>query len=215
MIDNIFTNCSSRNIFSGIVINDLSDHFPVFAYFRDENRPHNRTKKLFKRSFNVSNLNNFNESLSNTDWSKLLDEEDPNKSYNNFISEYSKSFESCFPLKVIKGKQMNKFRCPWLTPGLLKSINRKNRLYKKLIKSPNKSCEQQYKTYKNKLSHLIRIAKRSYYDRRFESAQKDLKLTWKLLNEVINKRKSKSPLPSSFKSEGRTITDPVEIANRL
>ena len=110
---------------------------------------------------------------------------------------------------------MNKFRCPWLTPGLLKSINRKNRLYKKLIKSPNKSCEQQYKTYKNKLSHLIRIAKRSYYDRKFESAQKDLKLTWKLLNEVINKRKSKSPLPSSFKSEGRTITDPVEIANRL
>ena len=107
---------------------------------------------------------------------------------------------------------MNKFRCPWLTPGLLKSINRKNRLYKKLIKSPNKSCEQQYKTYKNKLSHLIRIVKRSYYDRRFESAQKDLKLTWKLLNEVINKRKSKSPLPSLFKSEGRTIT---RILSRL
>ena len=58
------------------------------------------------------------------------------------------------------------------------------------------------------------VAKRSYYDRKFESAQKDRKLTWKLLNEVINKRKSKSPLPSSFKSEGGTITDPVEIANR-
>ena len=66
-----------------------------------------------------------------------------------------------------------------------------------------------------KLSHLIRIAKRSYYDRKFEIAKKDLKSTWKLLNEVINKRKSKSPLPSSFKSESRTITDPVEIANRF
>ena len=110
---------------------------------------------------------------------------------------------------------MNKFRSPWLTPGLLKSINRKNRLYKKLTKSPNKSCELQYKTYKNKLSHLIRIAKRSYYNRKFESAKKDLKLTWKLSNEVINKQKSKSPLPSPLKSEGRTITDPVEIANRF
>ena len=32
-------------------------------------------------------------------------------------------------------------------------------------------------------------------------------------NEVINKRKSKSPLPSSFASGGKTITDPVEIAD--
>ena len=64
---------------------------------------------------------------------------------------------------------MNKFRSPWLTPVLLKSINRKNRFYKKLIKSPNKSCEQQYKTYKNKLGHLIRIAKRSYYERKFKA----------------------------------------------
>ena len=110
---------------------------------------------------------------------------------------------------------MNKFRCPWLTPGLLKSINRKNRLYKRLITSPYKSGELQYKTYKNKLNHLIRIAKRSYNDRKFDSAKNDLKLTWKLLKEVINKRKSKSPLPSSFKAEGRSITDPTEIANRF
>ena len=70
-------------------------------------------------------------------------------------------------------------------------------------------------SYKNKLNHLIRIAKRSYYDRKFDSAKNDLKLTWKLLKEVINKRKSKSPLPSSFKAEGRSITDPTEIANRF
>ena len=104
---------------------------------------------------------------------------------------------------------------PWLTPGLLKSINRKNRLYKRLITSPNKSRELQYKTHKNKLNHLILIAKCSYHDRKFDSAKNDLKLTWKLLKEVINKRKSKSPLPSSFKAEGRSIRDPTEIANRF
>ena len=54
LIDNIFTNCFERNIFSGIVINDMSDHFLVFPYF-----PHGRTKKRLKRSFNVSNSDNF------------------------------------------------------------------------------------------------------------------------------------------------------------
>ena len=63
------------------------------------------------------------------------------------------------------------------------------------------------------MNHLIRIAKRKYYDTKFESAKNDLRTTWKLLNEVINKRKS--PLPSSFASEGETITDPVEIADKF
>ena len=39
--------------------------------------------------------------------------------------------------------------------------------------------------------------------------------TWKLLNEVINKRKSKAPLPSSFATESKTITDPVDIADKV
>ena len=36
-----------------------------------------------------------------------------------------------------------------------------------------------------------------------------------MLNEVINKRKSRAPFPSSFKSEGKTITDPEEIADKF
>ena len=110
---------------------------------------------------------------------------------------------------------MNKISSPWLTPGLLKSITKNNRLYKQLIKSNDKSCELQYKAYKNKLNHLIRSAKRSYYDNKFESAKQDLRLTWKLLNEVINKHKSTPSLFLSFKSEGRSITDPVEVADRF
>ena len=52
-------------------------------------------------------------------------------------------------------KQRSKFTSPWLTPaGLLKSIKRKNGLYKQLIRSTNKSCELQNKAYKNKLNHL-------------------------------------------------------------
>ena len=141
--------------------------------------------------------------------------EDPNEAYNDFIEEYSRIYNTCFPLKVLKGKQVNKFFSPWLSPGLLKSVNKKNRLHKKFVSSPSASSETKYQAYKNKLTHLIRIAKRKYYDSKFENARNDLKTTWKLLNEVINKRKSKSSLPTSFKSEGRTLTDPMEIADRF
>ena len=142
------------------------------------------------RTFNDDNLHKFNENLSNAKWSLFRHMEDPNEAYNDFIEGYSRIYNTCFPLKVLKGKQVNKFFSPWLSRGLLKSSST--------------SSAMKYKAYKNKLTHLIRITKRKYYDIKFENARNDLKTTWKLLNEVINKRKSKSSLPISFKSEGRT-----------
>ena len=38
---------------------------------------------------------------------------------------------------------------PWITKGLLKSINNKNKLYKQYIHSPSKKGFQKFKTYKN------------------------------------------------------------------
>ena len=160
------------------------------------------------------NLRKFNENVSKTNWVSFLDE-DSNMAYNNFIDEYSRVYNVCFPLKVIKGKLLKNCSSPWIAPGLLKSINKKNRLYKKFIRSPSLSNKRKYKTYKNKLNHFIRIAKRKYYDIKFDSAKNNLTTTWKLLNEVINKRKSKSPLPSSIGFEGKTITVPMEIADKF
>lgn len=215
LIDNIFTNNLSQNVLNGIVLNDLSDHLLVFAYFASETLTRKKEKKILTRVINATSLEKFNETLSKTNWSLLILGDDPNKAYNDFISEYCKIYEACFPLKVIKGKQMNKSYSPWLSRGLLKSINEKNRLYKKFVRSPTTSCELKYKTYKNKLNHLIRIAKRIYYDSKLEDAKNDLRTTWKLLNEVINKSKNYPSPPSSFKSDGKTITDPMDIADRF
>ena len=102
-------------------------------------------------------LRKFNENVSNTNWSSLVDE-DPNMAYNNFIDEYSRIYNACFPLKAIKGKL----------------------------------CLAQ-----------------------FESTKNGLRTTWKLFNEVTNKRRSRAPFPSSFESKGKTITDPEEIADKF
>ena len=139
--------------------------------------------------------------ISNAKWSSFRNMEDPNEAYNDFIEEYSRIYNTCFPLKVLKGKQVNKFFSPWLSPGLLKSVNKKNRLHKKFVSSPSTSSETKYQAYKNKLTHLIRIAKRKYYDSKFENARNDLKTTWKLLKAVFNKRKSMSSPPASFKRQ--------------
>ena len=171
LIDNIFTNNLSQNVLNGVVLNDLSDHLPVFAWVSGPTFTHDGNNKAFTRKFTDENLRKFNENVSNTNWSSLLDE-DPSMSYNNFIDEYSKIYNACFPLKAIKGKLLKNRSSPWISPGLLKSINKKNQLYR----SPSLSNERIYKSHKNKLNHLIRLAKRKYYDTKKKKKKKKKKM---------------------------------------
>jgi hypothetical protein len=105
----------------------------------------------------------------------------------------------------------NKYRknllSPWITKSLLISIKKRKKLHKKLLSSPNPARKSYYKKYRNKLNHLIRTAKRTYYDNRFNLAKTNLKETWKLINEVINKSKRKTPLSPTFNYGNKTFVN--------
>ena len=104
---------------------------------------------------------------------------------------------------------------PWITKALLVSVRKRNIIYKRFINSRCVDREFRYKLYRNKLTNLIKMARRNFYKRKFESAKNNLKLTWKVINYVVNKRKTKPRVPyaSSFWLNGRTISDPMEIEN--
>ena len=90
------------------------------------------------------------------------------------------------------GKKNLHCMSPWITKGLLKSINKKNKLYKQYLNSPSKELLQKFKTYKNKLNMLIRKSKRSHFYTKFELAKNDMKKTWKTINNVIGKGQKQS-----------------------
>ena len=77
LIDNIFTNNLSQNVLNGVVVNDLSDHLPVFAYFSGKTLTRDGENKVFIRKITNENMRKFNENDSNTNWASFLDE-DPN-----------------------------------------------------------------------------------------------------------------------------------------
>ena len=53
-----------------------------------------------------------------------------------------------------------------------KSLKIKNMLYKNLVKKPSTKNISRFKQYRNKLHHLIRISKESYYEERFEQSKR-------------------------------------------
>ena len=76
-----------------------------------------------------------------------------------------------------------------MTKCIAKSVIKKNKLYKKYLHHPTANNENKYKQYKNKLNHVIKGAKKKYYEEQLINYKGNAKLLWKTLNEIMNKQK--------------------------
>ena len=74
---------------------------------------------------------------------------------------------------------------PWISKGLIKSLKTKSALFKGFLESRNQVAYHIYKTYKNKLNHIIRKAKKQYYDKLMKNSTNNSKMVWKNLNDVL------------------------------
>ena len=122
-------------------------------------------------------------------------------------------YDTCFPLKKLKGK--NQSRKPWLSKGLLKSVKSKGKLYKQYLTDPSSQKKALYKEYRNKLNHSLKIAKRLYYGKKLNESKNNLRATWRVLNDLINKRKPKVKSNTTFKAENQEISDPVGYCKQI
>ena len=72
LIDNIFVNSSFSDITSGIIVSDVTDHFPIYALlsnFLFGNSNQNPNSGI--RVMSESNLNKLRERLRSVDWSTV------------------------------------------------------------------------------------------------------------------------------------------------
>ena len=102
---------------------------------------------------------------------------------------------------------------PWITGAILKSVKRKNRLYKQKIKNPTEKNIRRYTEYRNRLNHLIRYSKKKYFKSLLEKSQGNLHATWNAINVILNKRKSKKSDVSFLQHNGRCYKDGNSIAS--
>ena len=157
LIDNIFTNNTEKlnnSCINGIIYADISDHLPIVHVFNptnyriSSNLSANNSK--YKRIFSDKNNKSFINSIKNTSWENITTNLDnPNDAFNDFSKLFTEAYEKNFPQKIIKN-YINKEKSPWMTNCILKSVRKKNKLYKTFLKSSNRKNETLYKRYKNR-----------------------------------------------------------------
>ena len=107
---------------------------------------------------------------------------DPNQNYNVLENALTESYSACFPERVLR---FNK-KIPWITAGILKSINHRNRLYKNLkqtqIDAINYVAKKaNFNQYRNRLNKTIALAKHI-----FDQFKYDMKKTWAISSDILN-----------------------------
>ena len=215
LIDNIFTNIIDRKIISGIIINDATDHLPVFAVIKGGigTNKETRNKKIISRLKTDESLMSLKRDLMNQDWKKVY-VEDVDEAYNTFLSILNAIYDKNCPLvsKTVKNKFGGK---PWITNGIQKACKKKNALYKEFLKKRTTEAENKYKLYKNKLIRIMRSSKRDYYSKVLEDNKSNIKNTWKVLNGIIKKGSGKVGYPTYFQTNSKTFNDMSLVADEF
>ena len=225
LIDNCFVK-SLRGLSggaSGILLQNISDHQPYFICLNLINAriPKSKVVKSFNQSLEA--IANVKRELAETctfDKFDLNQHCDPNENYNILDSVITSAINKHIPIKFVKSNKYKIKNSKWITTGILRSINFRDKLYQRIKRTATTNSMYQalkvnLKTYNRILKKMIRIAKKQYYENVFEKYKADMKKTWETIKKVIDPSSKDNEYPEEFLINNQNINNPELIANKF
>ena len=219
-IDNILTNQNPKTVLaSGKITGRISTHSGIFQISVGNSLSAQSEKAINKvkieYGYNETNLQKFVDTLAvDLEASKVSD-----VSFDKFSQVFQLSLDKACKLDKPKTTKRNSISNPWITSGIIKSINTNDELYKnwkdsfKTMKDGNSQILAKQKEHQKILRWLIKTAKTKYYSDKFKNVQGDKKKTWKLINQLRGKEKQE--LKPMFTIDNETIVCRRVIANKF
>ena len=124
----------------------------------------------------------------------------------NFITKFKHIFRSCSNTCYQNAENVQKLK-PWITQGLINSIQERDKLKQTLLKRPNDIIlTQKYKKYRNLTTKLIQKTKNNYYKTKIQEAVKDVRKMWTIIKEFTNENKTHNKF-DKIRLENGTVTE--------
>ena len=222
LIDNIYSNSSQYlEGISGNLTLSVSDHLAQFLIIPEETQKIHKNVKMFKRDMRNMDRENFFMDLLSLDWDRVIDVDrnDPNESFNRFEATLNPIIDKYVPMKQLSKKEVKNHFKPWITLGIRKSMQRRDKLHKKFLKCKNTDFKNEYhrqfKELRNKIVKLCRESKKNHYQTYFSENVNNIKNTWKGIKQVININNKSNNQPSSLLVGNKLINEPKEIADNF
>ena len=196
LIDHIFVSPTNNPVTTGVLVCDVSDHFPTF-YIEELKQAQPTYHPNYGRRINEKTMPLFKQLLEQTEWGSLPDE-NPAAYFDSFFSTIQEKFDTAMP--VVKFPPLRrKPDPPWFTASLKVSNKRKAKLYRKFLTKRTNDSKKEYKAYANTYKNLVKNAKKKYYENLVTKFHKDTRKVWGVIREVVSQsRKNNLKFPDFF-----------------
>ena len=94
-----------NNTVSGLLINDISDHLPVFTVYNSNYTSKKENKPLFRRVRTVESMVALKDDLLSQDWEIIYQENDIDNAYEEFLRIFKLLYDKNCPIKKYCKKQ--------------------------------------------------------------------------------------------------------------
>ena len=218
LIDNLYVKCHGyENISSGIITVDLSDHLPIIVCMGKNPEVKQKKPLTFNyRPMKCEQISKISDALKETDWSSLLHHNNVSKNSDSFIQHFRNIIDNCAPEKQVVIPFRSIIREPWMTPGLLKSSKKCEKLFKERIgKDKDSEVYQRYLDYRNVFNKIKRQSKEFYYKHMLSQFGDNICKIWKIINTIVGRTHNKSSISDTFLINGKAVTDKTTIANEF
>ena len=224
LIDNCFiksTNSLSETT-SGILLHDISDHFPYFICCNHLLLPKAKSTLVKVHTQTPAAIECFKNELAQTcSMDKFCSDlsDDPNHNYEILNNILISAFDKHIPLKETKYDKYKHKKCKWITKGIINSIKFRDKLYKRVKCIPTtdilyETLTLNLRTYNRILKQMIRTAKKQYFKSVFNKYKYNMKKTWDTIKEVLDSSSS-TKFPKYFMINNVRTEDPKQIANKF
>ncbi len=126
-------------------------------------------------------------------------------------------------MRKLTKKELQSRKKPWITKGIRKSIETKNRLFKSAINvnkndinSNKKSFSPYFKKYRNLLTRVKELSKKLYYQKSVNNCTGNSKKLWSVINNIVTYKTPKSSCIAHIEDvNGTVVSDPELISNEF
>ena len=180
LLDHIWLN-SPTSYFSGIILNDTTDHLPTFLFLpSSKNISSNEKVKISFRPCTIENKSKFLQFLGSFDW-RSVEDGDSSVFMSQFIDKLNEIYFKHFPLKT-KYVLARNFLNPWVTPRIRKLIEIKSNLF--TLSRLGLISKNENNRLKNKIKSIIDKTKKLYFTTMFERNINNISKTWILIKNL-------------------------------
>ena len=194
---------------SEVIPCDISDH-EIIGFVRKLNRQKYVPRTISCRDFKKYNPAAFRETLSNSDWNTIYEQNDVNSAWLKMKAVLVSAIDKHAPIisKRIKGRV-----CPWLNEECKVQINLKDRLMRKARKSKKEEDWVMYKNQRNHCNAILRKAKNKHNQNLINECIDQPEKFWSAVKNSYPTKSISRQQSSIFNIDGNNTADNLPIAN--